>query len=168
MNQATMNQATMNQTTMNQNTKSILYYSKYCQQCKKLFLSLKEKKLFPIFNQLICVDNEDNTGVDDKIPKHVTCVPFIVTDDYDNPLINDIIFKWIDYKYLEFNNKKTGNLQQTIPSDTYKSKSPYIYGTSDNNENGKKETIKNFETLQELRANDDRKFNNGQNIHLRN
>ena len=149
---------------MERKTRSILYYSKYCKQCKKLFLKLKEKNLFSIFQQVVCVDNHDNTGVNEEIPKHVTCVPFIITDDYDNPLINDIIFKWIDYKYLELNKKKTGNLQQTLESDNYPSKSPYIYGTSDNNKNGKEETLKNFETLQELRANDDRKFNNGQNM----
>ena len=132
---------------------NILYYSKYCNQCRILFQRLKERNLFSVFNKMICVDNDKNDGVKDNLPKQVTCVPFIITEDFEEPLVNNIVFEWIDFKYLEKRSK-------VVDKDTGEANkpTPFISGSNDNNQNAKKQTLVDFEKLQKLREIDDQKF----------
>ena len=81
---------------------NILYYSKYCKTCYKLIQKLKiNGLLFQLFDKIVCVDNKDNDGFVQNLPKYVTCVPVISTPDYNVPLIDNTVFDWVDYKILQ-------------------------------------------------------------------
>lgn len=146
-------------------TGNILYYSKFCSKCKELIFKINNSNLDGLFEKIICVDNKFNTNVRTDLPDFITCVPVVITQDYEFPLIDDTIFQWIDYKQIEYNKKqqkKLENQQQIFPQNkTF----PVIAGISTqstSNEN-KNETMTNFEKLQEIRNNDNKLFANNHN-----
>ena len=94
---------------------NILYYSKYCRTCSKLFYLLTQQNLFFLFDQIICVDDKI-----DQLPPFITCVPVIVTPDYDVPLIDNTVFQWIDYKLQIHANKGVSTGSNSCSSGTCK------------------------------------------------
>jgi len=144
---------------------NILYYSNFCDKCLYLFQKLQNENLFFIFDKIICVDKLDN------IPENITCVPCIITNDYNIPLINEFVFKWIDFKNVQItekiklqeNNCSSGtcNINNTQsnagPPPRFPPRQPF--GSYFENASDKKKQVNNsFEDLQNMRSQDDLMF----------
>ena len=76
---------------------NVLYFSKYCSTCEKLLLYLESIDRLDLFEKYVCVDNWMNNGFISNIPPSVDRVPMVITPDYDEPLKDDLINKWIDF-----------------------------------------------------------------------
>lgn len=129
----------------------ILYYSEFCPFCEKLFVELRKSQMIRQFTRLICVDNREQEEV--IIPDEVVVVPTVITSDYQIPLVDDGLYRWLDFKKLQ-RVQKTQELivQQHGPLP------PAMYGATDSNMSGKKKTLLDFEQLQKLRDSDDTMF----------
>lgn len=88
---------------------NILYYSKFCGQSIKVIALLQKHELVSVFDEIVCVDNADNTNVKTDIPKSIKSVPTIITPDYDVPLTDSNVIRWIEYMLIKRNNKMKQN-----------------------------------------------------------
>lgn len=101
--------------------KDLLFYSNYCEPCKDLLGLLIRRNLRDQF-VLICVDNKNFT-----IPKFVTCVPLIFTED-KRVIKEDDIQRYISPKMNA--GIKSKNTNSNSESNINEDISPFTMGNS--------------------------------------
>lgn len=79
----------------------ILFYSKYCNHCSKLFNFKQNHQDFTKVKK-ICVDNEIN------LPPQITKVPTLVSDDLHTPIYGKDVFAYFNCLDMFF--QKTNNV----------------------------------------------------------
>ena len=151
---------------------NIFYYSKYCYQCRKAIELLKQRDMFDVFKKIVCVDNQTENSTRNDIPPQISTVPSIVTDDHNEPLINEMVYKWIDYKYIQRQENirakmEIQNQQQEISMNQYVQKKnenfrndfPYMTVQQPVQDQGKG-LMTRLEKMEQERRKDDQKFAN--------
>ena len=121
---------------------------------------LQNHHLFHLFDHIVCVDDKL-----EHLPTFITCVPVIVTPDYDVPLIDDTVFQWIEFKMSQKKTapempRKISPVPEQFPMTAILSSTRNDEGISTNVNVDKKQTIaNNYEQLMKQRALDDESFN---------
>jgi hypothetical protein len=79
----------------------ILFYSKYCKHCSKLFTFKENDEDFQKVKK-VCVDNDNN------LPPQITKVPTLVADDLQTPIYGKEVFAYFNCLDMFF--QKTNNI----------------------------------------------------------
>ena len=91
---------------------NVLYFSKHCKNCETLISFLKANDSLDLVDKYVCVDNWRENGIRDDLNHNVTRVPVVFSPDYQEPLVNETLQHWVDFK---INNSKTTQKIQKEP-----------------------------------------------------